>query len=72
MPYKTTISKGIFSFTKDGYIYNVSYWSENNGILRYTYERRKTEERKAIEAVASIIAVGVLVFFAPYLAPAII
>ena len=70
MPYKTTINSGSFSFTQNGYIYDVSYWSEGNGILRYTYDRRKTEERKTAEAVVTILAIATLVIVAPYAVPA--
>lgn len=39
------------------YIYDVSYWSENNGILRYSYNRTETNTRRAIEVVATSVAV---------------
>ena len=69
MPYKTTINSGGFSFTKNGYIYDVSYWSEGNGILRYKYTCRKTEARKTAEAVATAAALVALMIVAPYAAP---
>ena len=70
MPYTTTINSGSFSFTHNGYIYNVSYWSEGNGILRYRYDRHKTDERKTAEAVVTALAFVALVAVAPYVAPA--
>ncbi len=70
MPYKTTINSGGFSFTQNGYIYDVTYWSEGNGILRYRYDRRKTEERKILEAVVTVAALAALVIVAPYGVPA--
>lgn len=51
------IDDGHFSFTFAGYEYDVSYWSENNGILRYSYNRNATNLRKAIEVV-TWLAVG--------------
>ena len=54
MPYTTTIKGGKFSFEQNGYIYNVFYWSEGNGILRYSYTRRKTEEMQLIVAAALV------------------
>lgn len=38
-------------------IYDVSYWSENNGILRYSYNRTETNTRRAVEVVATSIAI---------------
>ena len=56
-PEETQIDDGHFSFTFAGYEYDVSYWSENNGILRYSYNRNATNLRKAIEVV-TWLAVG--------------
>ncbi len=69
-PYTTTIKSDQFTFTQDGYIYDVRYWSEGNGILRYEYEKRKTESRKAAETAVVAIGITLLLIFAPYTAPA--
>ena len=59
-PYCTIIEGGHFSFTKDGYVYDVTYWNEGEGILRYKYDKSKTEGRKVAEAFATILAVGLV------------
>lgn len=62
----STIYKKSFSFTGflDGYVYNVEYWSEGNGILRYSYTREKTELRQKSESIVKHVAsliVGVVI-----------
>ncbi len=60
-PYCTDIIGGHFSFTKNEYIYEVDYWNEGNGILRYSYWRRPTERRMtATLVVAGIVVVGLI------------
>lgn len=64
-PNATKINSGNFSFKAAGYIYDVSYWSENNGILRYRYTRTETNLRKTVEAIATI-AVFAVMLATPY------
>lgn len=72
-PYCTQIAGGTCSFTMNGYIYSAQYWSEGNGILRYSYTKNKTENRKNAEAiVTAAIVFGVTAYFAPISLPGII
>ena len=59
-PYCTIIVGGHFSFTKNGYVYDVTYWNEGEGILRYNYDKSKTEGRKVAEAIVAVLIVGAL------------
>ena len=70
-PYVTDIVGGSFSFTMNGYIYDVEYWNEGGGILRYSYTKKKTEGRKTAEAVVTAVALSAaVVYFAPAVIPA--
>ena len=56
----------------NGYIYNVDYYNEGNGILRYSYTKEETEGRKTAEALATVaIATAVIAYCAPSLLPGI-
>lgn len=69
-PSKTQITGGSFSFQAAGYVYDVIYWSENNGILRYRYDRTETGLRKTVEAIATVAAFAVM-YVAPYTIPGV-
>lgn len=69
IPSHTEIADGVFSFTQNGYIYEVEYWSEGNGILRYSYNQHKTEGRKIAETFAAVAMVTTIMLIAPYAAP---
>jgi len=58
LPNTTHIAKGTFTCEILGYDYLVNYREEENGILRYSYNRTKTEQRKEIEETAISIANG--------------
>ena len=71
-PYKTHIAGGTTTFSMNGYIYNVDYYNEGNGILRYSYTKEETEGRKTAEALATVaIATAVIAYCAPSLLPGI-
>ena len=71
-PYKTHIADGTTSFAMNGYIYDVEYHNEGNGILRYSYTKEKTETRKTAEVlVTATIATAVVAYCAPSLLPGI-
>ena len=69
MPNKTQINPGSFSFEYLGYDYRVNYYSEGNGILRYSYTKTKTEARKAAEAVVAVAALATIIYLCPAAAP---
>ena len=69
-PKETQINSGSFSFKAAGYIYDVSYWSENNGILRYRYNRTETDLRKTVEVIATV-AVFAIMCVTPYAIPGV-
>ena len=72
MPYETHIVDGTTSFTMNGYIYDVEYYNEGNGILRYSYTKEKTATRKTAEVlVTATIATAVVAYCAPSLLPGI-
>ena len=59
-PYITPINSESFTYEWLGYEFDVSYCSEGNGILRYHYDKRKTETREAVEkTLAAVITIGV-------------
>ncbi len=70
-PYITVINAGSFSFTQGGYIYDVQYWNEGNGILRYNYTSRKTTERVVAEVLVTVAAISIVASIAPYSIPAL-
>ncbi len=72
-PSETVIPAGSLPpISLNGYIYNVNYWYEGNGILRYDYTKAKTDARKAVEAVVTIGAVAAMLFLVPESAPAVV
>ena len=75
LPTVTQIDGGQFSFTFAEYKFDVTYWSENNGILRYSYNRTATDLRKTVEAVvcaAAVVALIPVAFTTPAVAVALI
>ena len=69
LPEETIIAAGSFTFTAFGYEYNVMYWNEGEGILRYDYTRKKTDGLRAAEAVVTIAVLGTIAIAAPALGP---
>ena len=66
-PEETTIPPGHFGFTTlDGYVYDVWYWNEGNGILRYDYIRTKTKEREVADAVVFAIGIVAIIVSSPF------
>ena len=51
---------------RGNWIYEIDYWYEGNGILRYSYEKRYNLERAYAEALALALVATIAV--APYAA----
>ena len=72
-PYKTQILDGKTTLMMNGYVYDVTYWNEGNGILRYDYTKSKTDTRRTAEViVAATITTAVVAYFAPHLLPGMV
>lgn len=60
---KMYIPGGYFPKKRNGYTYEVTYWNEGKGILRYTYVKQKTPERELAETAAVIVLGGFALFY---------
>ena len=67
-PYITEVVTGVKHITRyrGNWIYEIDYWYEGNGILRYSYEKRYNLERAYAEALALALVATIAV--APYAA----